>query len=443
MSTWSNLKIELITPGDQVNTWGETTNNNFEYAIGEAITGSAVVPFSSADVTLTLTNSNLSQTARNLRLELTGTSGGARQLILGSGCQIEKQYIIKNSLADAVTVKNTTGTGITVPAGKSMILFNEGVNVVETVTTYTGTVDLASQVTGTLPVANGGTGATTLTGIVKGSGTSAFSAATAGTDYTSPTGTENLSNKTITSSTLNSTVIGGSSAAAGTFTGITDTGNLTFSGSGARILGDYTNATITNRSSFQTSTVNGATGIYCLPNGSATSASWQVANAADPTNASKILIATNGSTDVQLVSGRNGSGTYLPLSFYTNGTLAAQLDTSANLTTYGTISDVAGNVRSSPINDKTSNYTLTAADNGKTISITTGGIVVPASILSVGMMIGIFNNSSSSQSITTGAVTCYLAGTALTGTRTLAQRGLATILCVASNTFVISGTGLS
>lgn len=49
-----------------------------------------------------------------------------------------------------------------------------------------GTVNLASQVTGTLPVANGGTGATTLTGVLKGNGTSAFTAATAGTDYLAP-----------------------------------------------------------------------------------------------------------------------------------------------------------------------------------------------------------------------------------------------------------------
>jgi hypothetical protein len=51
-----------------------------------------------------------------------------------------------------------------------------------------GTVNLASQVTGTLPVGNGGTGATTLTGVLKGNGTSAFTAATAGTDYVAPSG---------------------------------------------------------------------------------------------------------------------------------------------------------------------------------------------------------------------------------------------------------------
>jgi hypothetical protein len=133
-STYSDLKIELIGTGEQTGTWGATTNNNFSVAVGEAITGSADVAFSSADVTVTLTDTNAAQTARCLRLNLTGTSGGARQLILGSGCQIEKLYLINNGLADAVTVKNTAGTGIAVPAGKSMFVFNNGTNVVEAVT---------------------------------------------------------------------------------------------------------------------------------------------------------------------------------------------------------------------------------------------------------------------------------------------------------------------
>jgi hypothetical protein len=47
-------------------------------------------------------------------------------------------------------------------------------------------VSLTSQVTGTLPVGNGGSGVTTITGVIKGNGTSAFSAATAGTDYVAP-----------------------------------------------------------------------------------------------------------------------------------------------------------------------------------------------------------------------------------------------------------------
>jgi hypothetical protein len=168
-STYSDLKIELIGTGEQTGTWGTTTNNNFSIALSEAITGSADVAFSSADVTITLTDSNAAQAARNLRLNLTGTSGGARQLILGSGCQIEKLYLINNGLADAVTVKNTSGTGIAVPAGKSMFVYNNGTNVVDA-TTYLSSLTLGAA----LPVASGGTGVTTLTAnnVILGNGTS-------------------------------------------------------------------------------------------------------------------------------------------------------------------------------------------------------------------------------------------------------------------------------
>jgi hypothetical protein len=153
-STYSDLKIELIGTGDQTGTWGATTNDNFSIAVGEAITGSANVAFSSADVTLVLTDTNGSQLARNLRLNLTGTSGGARNLILGSGCQIDKLYLINNGLADAVTVKNTLGTGVAVPAGRSLFVFNDGTNVVEA---GTGAVNLS---VGTLAV----TGTSTFAG---------------------------------------------------------------------------------------------------------------------------------------------------------------------------------------------------------------------------------------------------------------------------------------
>ena len=116
-----------------------------------------------------------------------------------------------------------------------------------------------------------------------------------------------------------------------TITTPTISGNETYTGTAGRILADFDNATVNSRRAFQTSTTNASTGIYALPNGTATAASWQATNAADPTNASKILIATNGSTDVQLVSGINGTGTYLPMSFYTSGVANARLDTYGSL----------------------------------------------------------------------------------------------------------------
>jgi hypothetical protein len=112
--------------------------------------------------------------------------------------------------------------------------------------------------------------------------------------------------------------------------------------------------------------------------------------------------------------------------------------------TFTTVADSKGDVRLIPQNAKTSSYTLIASDAGKHISITTGGVTVPASIFAVGDAISIYNNSGSAQTITQGAsVTLRLVGTATTGNRTLAQYGLCTVLCVASNVFVIIGGGVT
>jgi hypothetical protein len=154
-STYSNLKIQLMGTGENSGTWGTVTNVNLGTALEEAITGSADVTFASTTVTLTLTDSNASQTARNLRLNLTGTSGGAQNLIVPA---IEKVYIVNNGCADAITVKNSSGSGIAVPAGKTMWVYNTGSNVVDAVT------HLSSLTLGTaLPIASGGTGSNSAT----------------------------------------------------------------------------------------------------------------------------------------------------------------------------------------------------------------------------------------------------------------------------------------
>jgi hypothetical protein len=153
-STYSSLKIQLMGTGENSGTWGTVTNLNLGTAIEEAITGSADVTFASGTVTLTLVDANSSQTARNLRLNLTGTSGGAQNLIVPA---IEKVYIVNNGCADAITVKNTTGTGIAVPAGKTMYVYNNGTNVVDAVTHL-------SSLTLTTPLANSSTTASASNG---------------------------------------------------------------------------------------------------------------------------------------------------------------------------------------------------------------------------------------------------------------------------------------
>ena len=133
-----------------------------------------------------------------------------------------------------------------------------------------------------------------------------------------------------------------------TLTGNTTVSNLSFTGSNNRIQADWTNATFAYRTSFQTSNTNSSTGIYALPNGSNTSASWQAVNSSDPTNASKILIAA-GASDMQLVSGINGSGSYLPLTFWNNGAEKMRLDANGNVgigtATANSTLDIKGNLR--------------------------------------------------------------------------------------------------
>jgi hypothetical protein len=140
------------------------------------------------------------------------------------------------------------------------------------------------------------------------------------------------------------------------------------------------------------------------------------------------------------VTTSTGSGnTVLSASPTLTGTLTA-----ATISASGAISDSIGNVRTVPENTQTTGYTLVATDNGKYINITTGGVTVPSGVFTSGQSITIYNNSASSQTITQGtSVTMYQVGTATTGNRTLAQRGLCTVLCVASNTFVITGGGLT
>jgi len=154
-STYSNLKIQLMATGENSGTWGTVTNDNLGVALEEAIVGSADVTFASGNVTLTLTNTNATQTARNLRLNLTGTTGGARDLIVPA---IEKIYIVNNGCADTVTIKVTGQTGVAVPAGKTMFVYNTGVDCTDA-TTHLRNLTLATA----LPVASGGTGSNTAT----------------------------------------------------------------------------------------------------------------------------------------------------------------------------------------------------------------------------------------------------------------------------------------
>jgi hypothetical protein len=166
-STFSNLKIQLMATGENSGTWGTTTNTNLGTAIEQALVETATVTFASGNVTLTLTDTASAQDARALRLDLTGTTGGARDLIVPA---IQKPYIVNNGTVDIITVKVSGQTGVAVPAGLSYLLYNNG-------------TDVVNALNGISPV-SGGTGTNTLTAeaVIIGNTTSNVKFVSPGTD---------------------------------------------------------------------------------------------------------------------------------------------------------------------------------------------------------------------------------------------------------------------
>jgi hypothetical protein len=117
-------------------------------------------------------------------------------------------------------------------------------------------------------------------------------------------------------------------------------------------------------------------------------------------------------------------------------------DAVGTLQSAGKITDSIGDVRSIPQNSQGA-YTLVAADNGKHI-LATGTITIPTDVFAAGQVVCIVNNTTGNITIAQGAsTTVYLAGVGTTGNRTLALRGVATVICTASNTFTVIGGGLS
>lgn len=109
----------------------------------------------------------------------------------------------------------------------------------------------------------------------------------------------------------------------------------------------------------------------------------------------------------------------------------------------GSVEDSKGDLRDIPQNSQTSAYSLVSGDAGKHISITTGGVTIPASTFAAGDAVTIVNDSASDQTITCSAVTTYLAAdTSAKSSLTLKARGIATFLFVSASVVYGAGAGL-
>lgn len=113
---------------------------------------------------------------------------------------------------------------------------------------------------------------------------------------------------------------------------LTADGNLNITGTARRITGDFSNATPSNRVSFQSSTTNGGTALTVIPNGTSTTTNLLLYNAADPTNASIMQVRSSGDGGLHgIQSTTSGSGTLLPINFFIGGGERMRIDTAGNV----------------------------------------------------------------------------------------------------------------
>jgi hypothetical protein len=157
------------------------------------------------------------------------------------------------------------------------------------------------------------------------------------------------------------------------------------------------------------------------------------------TGVTGVLPIANGGT-----GGSTASAARTALSAAASGanTDITALDQDVTITATGTIAANSIGFRGLPQNAQTGAYPLVLGDAGRHISITTGGVAIPANgttAFPIGTAIAIYNNSGASQSITITSDTLRLAGTATTGTRLLLQRGVAMLVKVAATEWVCSG----
>lgn len=211
-----SLRIELIPNGEQSGTWGTTTNLNLGTLLEDGITGyvSVVAAAISPGVLkypLT-TNNGAVDEARNaiVSLSVDGTISAAYEVYIPP---VPKTYIMRNTAAYDVTIFVSTvdgnvtpaGTGLTIPSGRTVQIWTEGVNLYNSTTHIAGPLSLSSP----LPATSGGTGLSAPIGVLVGNSTgTAVSAVAPGTTgnilqsngttwVASPSGAGSVANGTI------------------------------------------------------------------------------------------------------------------------------------------------------------------------------------------------------------------------------------------------------
>jgi hypothetical protein len=251
-------------------------------------------------------------------------------------------------------------------------------------------------------------------------------------------------------------------------------GNLVFTGTGNRITGDFSNATVASRVFFQTSTANDRTNISAFPSGTGNRSDLILYNSSDTVNNSFLDIFCSD-TQYAFSGNKGGTGSYLPMIFYTGGSERVRIDTSGNLTVTGSIlsptlvtpalgTPASGTLsnctvdgtnevgfKNIPQNSQSADYTLVLADAGKHIlhpstdaNARTFTIPENSSVAyPIGTAVTFVNMTSQVVTIAITSDTLTLSPAGTSGSRSLAQYGSATALKIASTQWLISGSNLT
>ena len=178
MATYvNNLRLKEITTGDEDGTWGTSTNTNLELITDGFSYGTKEIA-ADANETFTMPDATADAT-RSLYLKFTSAVSltATREITLGPNT-VSKTWIIENATTGSqiITIKQGSGATVNVANGSKVMVVTDGAGAgaaVLNANPSAGVVDLATGVTGTLPVANGGTGVTSSTGtgaVVLGTG---------------------------------------------------------------------------------------------------------------------------------------------------------------------------------------------------------------------------------------------------------------------------------
>jgi hypothetical protein len=380
------LGLAQPVSGTESGTWGDTVNNNLTAYLDDAIAGAQIISGTLTAVTLSkTTGANLSQAGTgstgSSQYQIIRCTGAPASLLTITAPAANKTYVVINATSTSQSVKIVGAgptTGVTIASGKTSIVAWNGSDFVEVA---------PNTISGTLPVANGGTGAT--------------SASTARTN-------------------LGATTVG-----ANVFT-LTNPSAITF----PRFNADNTVSAL-DAASFRTAIGAGSgTGTVTSVSGTGTVNGLTLSG----------TVTSSGS----LTLGGSITG-FLPTA---GGTMTGAITFAAGQTVDGTNGIGYINI---PQNSQSAAYTLVAADAGKHIfhpstDANARTFTIPANgsvAYPIGTAISFVNMTSQVVSIAITTDTMYLSSAGTTGTRSLAQYGTATAVKITSTSWIISGAGLT